>query len=359
MRRVGVLPGLLLIALSGCASLPQTYSATCAETEQPETSLSDDGGLARITLDVLTYNIEGLGWPARSGRSPFLRQISRKLAELRAAGKAPDIVMFQEMFSRAASSAVLATGYPALTAGPARIQRRQLVKEGTVPGRRKWKKGELGVHLATGGLAIASRYPIMFETSEPFSRTSCAGLDCLSNKGVLFARVAIPGLPDPVDLFNTHMNSQRSSGASFKRRNAAHAVQARELESFIATVGNPAYATVLAGDFNMRGSDERFQLFRPAPRLALVHAHCLQPDAGCDVRMSWDGDAPWMDTQDLQYFAAGSRVRIRPLRVEAMFDGRPGSPILSDHDGFRVLYELSWPKELSIARGSCADPDKP
>jgi hypothetical protein len=50
-----------------------------------------------------------------------------------------------------------------------------------------------------------------------------------------------------------------------------------------------------------------------------------------------------MDTQDLQLFAPGTRVTVRPVRVEAMFDGSEGSPRLSDHDGFRVVYEISWP----------------
>jgi hypothetical protein len=29
-----------------------------------------------------------------------------------------------------------------------------------------------------------------------------------------------------------------------------------------------------------------------------------------NVKMSWDGDAPWMNTQDLQFFASGDRVEI-------------------------------------------------
>lgn len=58
--------------------------------------------------------------------------------------------------------------------------------------------------------------------------------------------------------------------------------------------------------------------------------------------MSWDGDEPWMDTQDLQFFWPGDRVAIRPIRVEAMFDGGESGPVLSDHDGFLVTYELRW-----------------
>ena len=68
--------------------------------------------------------------------------------------------------------------------------------------------------------------------------------------------------------------------------------------------------------------------------------------------MSWDGDAPWMDTQDLQFFGEGEHVAIRPVRVEAMFDGGASGPRLSDHDGFLVTYELSWPAGTP-ARETC------
>jgi hypothetical protein len=60
------------------------------------------------------------------------------------------------------------------------------------------------------------------------------------------------------------------------------------------------------------------------------------------VRLSWDGDTPWMDTQDLQGFDSGTRVSLRPVRVDALFDepwkGRP----LADHDGLLVVYRLRW-----------------
>ena len=48
--------------------------------------------------------------------------------------------------------------------------------------------------------------------------------------------------------------------------------------------------------------------------LNLVHRVCADAASGCDVRMSWDGDEPWMDTQDLQFFWPGDRVSVRPIR---------------------------------------------
>ena len=92
----------------------------------------------------------------------------------------------------------------------------------------------------------------------------------------------------------------------------------------------------------MRHSEERWENFSRYQSLALVHRVCADPSSQCEVSMSWDGDAPWMDTQDLQFFWSGERVSIRPIRVEARFDGGAAGPKLSDHDGFQVTYQLRW-----------------
>ncbi len=344
---------LLLPLLAGCASLPKPYSADCATSQKPEITVSPDGKQARTTLTVLTYNIEGLPWPARKNRAPSLKQIERALADIRASGTAPDVVLFQEMFSQAAIDAVIGSTYPSLAVGPSRTQSRKLEPAGKTKGRRNLFKGEAGIHLMSGGLAIASEYPIVFHASEPFSKYACAGIDCLSNKGVLFARIALPGLPDPVELLTSHMNSQRASKVSVERQNSAHALQTLELRAFASSVSDLRNPFIAGGDFNMRGSDIRFDFSRPDDGTILVHEYCLEHDATCDVQISWDGDEPWMDTQDLQYFADGERISVRPVRVEAMFDGRPGSPALSDHDGFLVVYELTWPTEKTGEPHQC------
>ena len=93
----------------------------------------------------------------------------------------------------------------------------------------------------------------------------------------------------------------------------------------------------------MRKSNERWENFTRYQPMTLVHRFCNDPKSNCEVKMSWDGDEPWMDTQDLQYYYSGSPITVRPIRVEAMFDGSPDSPQLSDHDGYMVTYRLEWP----------------
>lgn len=326
--------------------------ASCDQASSPAISIEADGR-AHMRLDVMTYNIEGLHWPARRGREAELEQIGERLAELRQAGEAPDVIVFQEMFSHAARRAVRSAGYPAEVAGPSLWKRRSLPSDGRVPGRRDWREGELGVRLASGGLAIVSRYPLVAYRAEPFSHRACAGLDCLSNKGALFARIAVPGAPDPIDVFDSHMNSRHASHAPPERTLAAHHLEARELADFIDRERDPADPAILGGDFNVRRSAARFEVLEPLEPLTLVHRYCLDAAHGCDVRLGWTDDTPWLDTEDLQFFRPGQRVDIRPVRVESMFDGAADGPVLSDHVGLRVVYDVSWAVPSISTGGAC------
>lgn len=341
----------LALFASGCATPLPLRSMACESTTPPAIVPTPDGQRA-TTLSVLTYNIEGLGWPARASRAPSLRAIGERLAALRAEGRAPDIILFQEMFSGPAKKAVAATGYPAIVTGPRRTTRAQGVTSESLPGRSNIRHGEIGLHLTGSGLAIASRYPIVHVDMHAYGRHSCAGLDCLANKGVLLARVAIPGVPTPIDFYDTHMNSRGASRAPSLRNFAAHERQSLEASAFIDRSHDDAYPLIFGGDFNMRHSDLRWENFSRYQSLNLVHRVCADPASGCDVRLSWDGDAPWMNTQDLQFFWPGDRVSVRPVRVEAMFDGGDSGPELSDHDGFLVTYRLSW-RRTAPAAGTC------
>ncbi|MET0239928.1 MAG: endonuclease/exonuclease/phosphatase family protein [Sphingobium sp.] len=327
------------LALAGCTSFPAFHYGE-APPAQPLAVVSGPDGNS-VTLDVLTYNIEGLQWPARSGRAGDLAKIGCTLKALRAAGRAPDVVLFQEVFSRAAIRAVKESGYPVIVGGPPRTRASRHSANAKREGRRRPTKGELGIRLTSSGLAIASRYPVSVAAMDAFSRKTCAGFDCLSNKGVMLIRIAVPGVPAPVEIANTHMNSQDASKVKLERHLAAHRYQAEELGMFLGRHHLPGAPLVFGGDFNMRRSQDRYETFSRQIPFEQVHRYCLS-NAKCDVRMTWDGDAPWMDTQDLQFFASGRSVQIVPIRVEAMFDGAPDSPRLSDHDGFRVVYKLSW-----------------
>nr|WP_314444168.1 endonuclease/exonuclease/phosphatase family protein [uncultured Sphingomonas sp.] len=298
----------------------------------------------------MTYNIEGLPWPARTGRTLFVHEIGRRLAEQRPTPSAPDIIFIQEAFSTAAGQAVERAGYLNRISGPtlATSRARPSAESPSVLGRRKLHKGEGLGPLLSGGLYILSDYPVITHVSRPFRRGACAGYDCLASKGVQWAQITIPGLPSPIDLFNTHLQSRGASGVSRDRSFQAHQLQVNEVSRFIQEQRSPANPMIFGGDFNMRNSAKRFEHFAFAKPWPLVHRYCADPTNDCRVLASWDGDAPWMDTQDLLGFDDGEVVRIRPVQVETRFDepwrGRP----LADHDALLVTYRLSWPVAASL-----------
>lgn len=344
-RVIGTIGLALLVA--SCGTSPPVRTLACNAATPPDIVQAADGMTRSMTLKVLTYNIEGLGFPARKGRETELRQIGEHLFAMREAGTAPDIVLFQEMFSGAAKTAVAATGYPAIASGPGRTTGAIGPIRAKLPGRSNPRRGEIGIHFSGSGLAIASRFPIIFTDVRAYGTRSCAGFDCLANKGIMLARIALPGLPTPIDVYDTHMNSRGASKVPHERNLAAHDRQALEASQFIDSTHDDNFPVIFGGDFNMRHSEPRWENFSRYQSLNLVHRVCADKTSGCDVRMSWDGDEPWIDTQDLQFFWSGNPVTIRPIRVEAIFDGSVDSPVLSDHDGFMVTYEIQWPAEAA------------
>ena len=153
--------------------------------------------------------------------------------------------MFQEMFSGPAKEAVAATGCPAIVSGPRRSTASQPTRLAPLPGKARLKRGELGVRFMGSGLAIASRYPIIDSDLLAYSKRSCAGFDCLANKGILLARISIPGVPVPVDLYDTHLNARRASRAPAERNLAAHDRQTAEAADFMARTSSARHPVIL------------------------------------------------------------------------------------------------------------------
>jgi len=358
-------PALLVAAfsLSACASNFEDQVEPCTTAADLPVITADPQGIESFELSVLIYNVEGLPWPARKNRGPQLEQIGDELARLRAAGSAPDIVLLQEAFTERAQAIGERSGYRNRVAGPVARDRRT-TSSANIPAAfdkaRRFFKGERSGKVLGSGLLILSEFPVAATYHEPFSRHACAGFDCLSNKGVMIARLWVPGVPTPVDLFTTHMNSQEAAGVELDRAHAAHAFQTDESAAFLARVRDNRNPLIFGGDFNMRGAPDRLDHFTYKKPYHIVRHYCTVVVQDCDVRMSWDGDAPWLDTQDLQGFDDGQLVEVRPIRVEAMFDRPANGGKLSDHDGYLVRYRLSWPsganadeeREIANARAS-------
>ena len=346
-------------ALAACAA---TVLASCPRASAPSTSgcmpiaatppSAAEGSATSVDLDVLTYNVEGLPWPARTARAHRLAKIRTELLQLRRKGTAPDVVMLQEAFTPEAVRIATHSGYPHVARGPFATDKPEA--PGTplstaLRSERKLLKGEGFPKLLSSGLYIASIHPFAAVRAEPFRKSECAGYDCLANKGMLHVQLLVPGAPRPLDLFNTHLNSRGSAGVPFERSRVAHTVQVKRFNNFVASRRDPLNPLIVGGDFNMRRSPRRFSAFELSRSYRLVHGYCQPRREECGVRMSWDGDAPWMDTQDLQGFEDGASVSVRPVLVDAMFDQPWRGKPLADHDGLLVRYRISWPADPAPA----------
>ena len=115
-----------------------------------------------------------------------------------------------------------------------------------------------------------------------------------------------------------------------------------------------SHPVIFGGDFNMKEARDRLDYVtrdnRSVKRPAfIVHQYCKNVASDCDIRISFDGDEPWLDTNDWQGWLPTNRSEIRPIMVDAMFDEpHPLAPeikkrkTLSDHDGLLVRYRLTW-----------------
>lgn len=336
------------LAAAGCTTLPDNITGRCGK--RPIIHVGSEQSYTDVS--VLTYNIEGLPWPGRRDRAPLLKEIGRQLARERAAGTGADIVLIQEAFSPAAVRSILSAGYANRVGGPSPTSLRMRASSdapASLTQRRKLTKGERFGTLLPSGLFILSDYPVLAHQHQPFRRGECAGYDCLANKGVVWAQVAIPGVPSPVDIFNTHLQSRAASGVSRNRSFQAHRLQVSDVGRFIEARRAAHNPLIFGGDFNMRNSPRRFEHFDLVKPWPLVHRHCTDHPRDCIVLASWDGDAPWMDTQDLQGFDSGALVSVRPVKVETKFDRPWNGTRLADHDGLLVTYRLTWPNSARAA----------
>ena len=288
-------------------------------------------------ISVLTYNVRGLPWPIALGRGAALREIGRELAAMRREGRQPDVVLIQEGFRDEVAGLFRESGYRYWAEGPARAERTAFT--GTILRARDLFRGEGVGKLMSGGLHVFSDAPIVDVRTAAFN--NCAGVDCLANKGAMLVRLAPDGVPTPIDVVNTHMNSRRASMAPRSRTLPAHNGQVRELSAFLQASRQPGAPMLLGGDFNIRNSPARYYFQAMERPYTVVGEFCSQPASGCGDGAADATSEPWLRSQDLQAFSPGA-VRVQPLRTETLFPIKGAKRALSDHDGYLVRYRLAW-----------------
>jgi endonuclease/exonuclease/phosphatase family metal-dependent hydrolase len=336
-----------MIGLSTVRCEPELASAYPRPWTAPPPAITVNAasGERSVGLRVMIYNVADLPWPVGKDREAALKRIGDELYAMRRAGTAPDVVLLQEAFTKRSDEIGRRAAYAYSVRGP----RARDVPDEATSGRNFWR-GETAGKLVGSGLVALSDYPIVDVARLPFGRNMCAGYDCLAAKGALLVRVQVPGVPAPVDIVTTHVNSRRSSGVSDARSLVSHRRQFDEIAGFVARNRRPGNAFVLAGDLNVRRAPARYDYAVMRVGHPFVHDWCRRPEAGCDVDMALgDGDRPGLGTQDLQAFDSGSAVRISPVGMSLLFDQPVDGRMLSDHAAHLVVYRLSWPADTLMA----------
>ena len=297
-------------------------------------------------LSVLTYNIEGLPWPARSGRDDDLARIADQLQALRAEGHQPHVVLFEEAFSHKARAIAKKAGYRYIVDGPSASERD--TAGNSLPDRAfraaaRFFAGEKLGKWQSSGLRVASDYPIVDVKRMAYG--TCAGMDCLANKGAVLVTVAVPGVAQPVAIVDTHLNSRHAARVPADRSFYAYQRQVDALSDFVRTNIQPGTPFIVAGDFNAgqeaRRRDyllQRAAAWRSETPVRAALDLCLQAGDQCPTANRADLAFSQKRGRDYQLFASGGSANITLKSMAALFGHDGDGHMLSDHVGYAATY---------------------
>lgn len=269
-----------------------------------------------LKIKILSYNVQGLPMPWMS--TSHLRDIGKILAERRRQGSAPHIVAIQEAFHQDIAHLINEAGYP-------------YRKDGPGPGSGR----------STGsGLIVLSEFPIIARAQMIFDYNNTAGVDWNANKGVLYTKIRIPGAPEPLELLNTHMQSDYDNPLTpLSATQGARRRQIREAGDFMWRTASRNGPLVFVGDFNTYSTlgdyyDIIAQTFlTDAAETCVINSSCkTNVDPMNEIRTSLDH----------QFYRTNTTIKIEPLSYEKTFREPYNGRTLSDHEGVEVDYRVSW-----------------
>lgn len=344
-RKSMVMLGVATLAAGGNA--PAAPDARMAQARMFASQASPPG-----QLSLLTYNVSGLPWPLGLDRPAKLAQIADRLAALRATGRAPQVVVLQEAFSPEAEAIARRAGYRYTAFGPTSASpqpERGYTRPGMV------LKGEGLGPMLSSGLILMSDFRISHVRRTAFPVGACAGYDCLANKGILAARIALPGVETPVEIVTTHFNSGNPSGQPEPVNRIAFNRQLEALHRFVAddvaVAKNAPVVRIFAGDFNMGHSPARLTALLGYIKKQKGFASSAlgrdkysglcqsQPDI-CREGLALAANVPLRHANDWQFVTAPQDVQLTPLAAEMMFGKDRAGKTLSDHVGLKVVYQF-------------------
>ena len=282
----------------------------------PELSLSAPIGHGDLGIRILSYNVHGLPDPFVADHGQY-ETIGNILAKRRAEGTAPHVVVIQEGFRKVTRKLIRNAGYPYVAQGP----------------------GSAFLKFSSG-LWVMSEYPILDVHRTVYDR--CMSWDCFAKKGVVHVRVQVPGSEFPVDIYDTHMNSDPDSDP-FATESGAHRVrtkQVQQMEMFIAKTKAPDGVVLVGGDFNYISTFQEALLFTFLTNLKNVRDDCKETQ-NCTGNENYTTEAK--TAIDHQYFQTNlSGVSVAATHYERTFKETVQGELLSDHFGLEAGFRIYW-----------------
>lgn len=313
-QRSAAFRGLLLgLALSVFGASAEAMGRKAHADPAPPPVGPDHGS---FILRVMTYNVHGLPLP---GIDPTrYADIGKILGERRREGNAPHIVALQEAFDSRTDELNAAAAYPF------------------------GARGKKGAFLKLGsGLMVLSEFPIA--SVDRMSFEECVSWDCFARKGVLRTQVVVPGVPFPVEIFNTHLNSDPDGDqfTTVHQTRAVRAEQMRQLQEFVgATGGGGTRPVFFPGDFNTVPQDPGYPDLLSLLGMSDSLQSCALPG-----RCTGDGSARehWPSALDHELFVENSNgISVQPIHFESVFTDPVDGRMLSDHVGQEVHFLITW-----------------
>ena len=272
-----------------------------------------------ISLKFLTYNIKGLPPIAADGwKNDRLPVIAQRLAERLANGTAPDFVTLQEVFTAEAKAIVPLSGYPYSAQGPNR--------NGTGPGGDFQK-------IYGSGTFILSRYPIVETGIVNYPDGVCGTWDCHANKGLMYVKIKMDGIDEPITVFDTHMQSG-------KRFDDVRLKQIEVLSKFV----NDHRGTGIfffGGDFNSSPDLPSFAELKKTFGAMTAGEYCSSPAATCEFGENTSPADVFSDSIDHIFYAGSAHATVTPVYVVRNFTEIFGDKTLSDHLGLEAHFLIS------------------
>jgi endonuclease/exonuclease/phosphatase family metal-dependent hydrolase len=258
----------------------------------------------------MNYNTLGIFDPGNYR----IKKIMKTLKRWNKKGTAPDIVMFQEAFQERFKDHERMkrdSGYKYAVRGP----------------------GGRGLKMNSGLFILSNiELNITKETYRQMRYDHHDLIEGIARKGIQHVRLQIPGVPDTIDLYNTHMDAHSDY---FSRK--ARSGQIGELIDFMAETRTPGTPAIVAGDFNFKeyGRSSRgrggYDEFKKRTKMDNAwHAHRLLHT----WTVGWEGGpGKGFSHYDHQWFVANwkGKVGIDPVGYARRFTSTHPETRRSDH----------------------------